>query len=129
MLLESCQFKPLKKLTFPKARGTLCLSFIQIEAGGLSCPLFSQSWQTSSRWHQILLPCSHEMMPCAHGPHPGGFHIPIPSTNLTVQRRYMSVLTRACCSFPAQAKIQAEAKNTELLGGSQECVTEVWCFN
>lgn len=28
----------------------------------------------------------------------------------------MSVLTRACCSFPAQAKIQAEAKGTELLG-------------
>lgn len=46
-----------------------------------------------------------------------------PPPYLTAQSTYMAVLTCACCSYPAQAKIQAEAQHTALAGGIQECRT------
>lgn len=61
----------LKSQIFTKARDALCLSFVQIEPGDLSCLLFSERWQPPPGWHQTLLPCLHEVMPHADGPGPG----------------------------------------------------------
>lgn len=71
---DNCSNTPpeqLRSQIFTKARGTSCLSFIQIELGDLSCPPFSERWQPLPGWHQTLLPRSHEVMPHADGPGPG----------------------------------------------------------